>query len=278
MEEKETAYTIDVVKKKSAMKSPRSMSLKIPVYIYPMISILLVFGLWYSLILIFNIPDYLVPTPIEVLKEMWVQKALLLQHMAPTLTEIIVGFILAVVIAFPLAILISSSHVMDKIINPILTAVQVTPTVAVAPLLVVWFGYGILPKVFTVFLISFFPILINSISGLRSTEVELVYLLKTMGASRLELFMKVRIPQALPQVFAGLKIAMTLAIVGSIVGEFVGANEGLGYLLQLANAQLNTKMIFGNLVTLCILGIVLFKFMEWLERKSLPWHVSFRKK
>lgn len=278
MEKKETTYNIDVVKKKTVIKAPRGVSLKLPSYIYPIISILLIFGLWYSAILLFNIPEYLVPTPLEVLKEMWAQKTLLLQHMAPTLIEIIVGFILAVIIAFPLAILIASSSMMDRIINPILTAIQVMPTVAVAPLLVVWFGYGILPKVFTVFLMSFFPILINAISGLRSTEVELVYLLKTMGASRLELFMKVRIPQALPQMFAGLKVAMTLAIVGSIVGEFVGANEGLGYLLQMANAQLNTKMIFGNLITLCILGIALFKFMEWLERKSLPWHVSFRRK
>jgi NitT/TauT family transport system permease protein len=147
---------------------------------------------------------------------------------------------------------------------------------AVAPLFIVWFGFGLMPKVFIAFLIAFFPIVINTVVGLAAIEPEKIHLARSMGLSGAATFFKIRLPNALPSIFGGLKIAITLAVVGAVVGEFVGGDAGLGYLLMSANGSMDTPLLFAGLVGLTLIGIVLFMVIEIAERFAIPWHTSTR--
>jgi NitT/TauT family transport system permease protein len=159
---------------------------------------------------------------------------------------------------------------------PVLVFTQLIPKIALAPLFIIWFGFGLFPKVFMTFLLSFFPIVIDAVVGFRSLDQEIVYLTRSMGLSGWQAFVKVRLPHALPQIFAGLKVAITLATVGAIIGEWVGADRGLGYLLLVAGGDLRTSLLFATLVVLTGIGLVLYYLMVLAERLAIPWHVSRR--
>jgi NitT/TauT family transport system permease protein len=158
------------------------------------------------------------------------------------------------------------------IIMPLLLVAQLVPKVAVAPLLLIWFGYGLMPKVLIAFLVAFFPIVVNGASGLGSVEPELLDLGSSLQASRWQTFWKFRVPSALPEIFSGMKIAVTLAIIGAIIGEFVGGNRGLGYLIIVANQELDTPLAFAAILLLSAVGIILYALIELIERMLLPWH------
>jgi NitT/TauT family transport system permease protein len=245
-------------------------------YFYPVATMLGVLGVWELWVWIAKVPLYLIPAPSAVVAAMVTEASRLWPHTWVTLQEILLGFLLSVIVAVPLAILIVSSRAFEKSIYPILVASQVVPKVAIAPLFIVWFGFGLLPKVLIVFLIAFFPIVIDSVIGLRSMEIEKLYLAQSMGASRWQVFSKLRLPNALPLMFGGLKVAATLSVIGAIVGEFVGADAGLGRVLLLANGNLDTVMLFAGVGYLTVLGIVIFLTMDTIERLLLPWHVSRR--
>jgi NitT/TauT family transport system permease protein len=168
----------------------------------------------------------------------------------------IAGYALAVVVAVPLAIAITSSRTFDELVTPTMLFFQIVPKVAIAPLFLVWFGVGATPKILVAFLISFFPIVIDAAVGLRSMSPEMDDLARSMGASRLQVFTQFRLPTSLPYLFSGLKVAATLAIAGTVVGEFVGADQGLGYLLLVTNSNLETPMMFATLVALTAIGFV----------------------
>jgi NitT/TauT family transport system permease protein len=193
-----------------------------------------------------------------------------------TLYEMLLGYALAVVVAIPLAIAITSSERFDRFTMPTLLFFQVVPKVAVAPLFLVWFGVGALPKVLVAFLISFFPIVIDAAVGLRSTSAEMRDLARSMGASRLQVFAQFRLPTSLPYLFSGLKVAATLAVAGAVVGEFVGADKGLGYLLLVTNSNLETALMFATLFALTFIGLAFFYAVEFLEALLIPWHVTHR--
>ena len=176
----------------------------------------------------------------------------------------------------PLAVGITSYRRFDKFITPILLFFQTVPKIAIAPLFLVWFGFGPFPKVLVAFLISFFPIVIDTAIGLRSISPEMIDLARSMGATKLQIFMRFRMPTALPYFFGGLKVAATLAVVGAVVGEFVGADRGLGYLLLVSNSNLDTPLLFASIVALTALGLILFYIIEVLEHFLIPWHVSRR--
>jgi NitT/TauT family transport system permease protein len=156
---------------------------------------------------------------------------------------------------------------------PLLLIAQLVPKVAIAPLLLIWFGYGLTPKVLIAFLVAFFPIVVNGASGLSAVQPELLDLANSLQASCWQTFWKVRMPTALPELFSGMKIAVTLAIIGAIIGEFVGGNSGLGYLIIVANQELDTALAFAAIVLLSLMGIVLYGLIELLERWLMPWHV-----
>jgi len=199
---------------------------------------------------------------------------LLLQNGWVTTIEIMLGFLLSIVVGIPLALAIFLWPAFSRSIMPLLVSSQAMPKVAVAPLFLVWFGFGILPKVLIAFLIAFFPIVINTALGLAAIEPEKIYLARSMGFGPSATFFKIRLPNALPSIFGGLKISITLAVVGAVVGEFVGGDAGLGYLLMVANGSMDTQLLFAGIVSLTVLGVALYLLVEFAERLVVPRHIA----
>lgn len=223
-----------------------------------------------------RLPRYILPTPLATLAELGARAPLLGRHALITLREITLGFLLAVLVSVPCGLLVAFSPGVERVVMPVLVFTQLVPKIALAPLFIIWFGFGLFPKVFMTFLLSFFPIVIDAVVGFRSLDREIEYLTRSMGLGPWAAFVKVRLPHALPQIFAGLKVAITLATVGAIIGEFVGSDSGLGYLLLVAGGDLRTELLFATLIVLTGIGLVLYYLMTVLERAAIPWHVSRR--
>ncbi len=223
-----------------------------------------------------KVPRYLLPTPLGAAQELIVRAPLLGQHALVTLREIALGFSLAVVVSVPCGLAVAFSPTVERVVMPVLVFTQLIPKIALAPLFIIWFGFGLFPKVFMTFLLSFFPIIIDAVVGFRSLDQEIIYLIRSMGLGPWPAFVKVRLPHALPNIFAGLKVAITLATVGAIIGEFVGSDRGLGYLLLVAGGDLRTELLFATLVVLTTIGLILYYLMACLERLAIPWHISRR--
>ncbi len=230
-----------------------------------------IFASWEIAVRALSIPDYILPSPSVIVTKIVVSWQLLLVNAFVTLQEILLGFGLSVLIAIPLAIAVVYSRIFERVAFPFMVSLQTIPKVALAPILVMWLGYGILPKVMVAFLISFFPIVINSVIGMRSAEKEMIYLVQSMGASELTTFLKIRLPKALPSIFGGLKVGMGQAVVGATVGEFIAAEQGLGYLQLISQVRLDTPLLFAAVVVLSLLGVLLFNVVAWVERIALPW-------
>ncbi len=209
-----------------------------------------------------RVPLYLLPPPTEIFRVFYLELPRLLMHGWVTTYEMMLGFIMAVGIAVPLAIGITSYRRFDSLVTPTLLFFQVVPKIAIAPLFLVWFGIGTTPKVMVAFLISFFPIVIDTAVGLRSIAPEMIDLARSMGASRMQIFREFRLPTSLPYLFSGLKVAATLSVAGAVVGEFVGADKGLGYLLLVTNSNMQTALMFATIVALTIIGLVFFYVIE----------------
>jgi len=218
--------------------------------------------LWAVVVAVFNVPSYLVPGPAAVWQSTVENSSEILKHTWVTLWESLAGFGLGVIIGIPLAILITSSKMLERIIYPLLVASQAIPKVALAPLLLVWMGYGLGPKIVVAFLLTFFPVVVNTASGLASVPGEMTMLVHSMGASRWTTFRKVRFPSAVPSMMAGFKVAVALAVVGAVVGEFVGSQSGLGYYLLVATGNFDTPLVFACVLALTIMGVVLFYLMS----------------
>jgi NitT/TauT family transport system permease protein len=242
----------------------------------PIAGILVFLVIWQLGVVISKAPAYLLPAPTEIARTFIDEFPRLLRHGWVTTYEMLLGYLLAVAVAVPLAIAITSSQRFDQFVMPTMLFFQVVPKVAIAPLFLVWFGVGALPKVLVAFLISFFPIVIDSAVGLRSMSSEMLDLARSMGASRTQIFTRFRLPTSLPYLFSGLKVAATLAIAGAVVGEFVGADKGLGYLLLVTNSNMETSLMFATLVALTFIGLIFFYLVELLEALLIPWHVTHR--
>jgi NitT/TauT family transport system permease protein len=242
----------------------------------PFVGILVFLAVWEAGVALYKPPAYLLPAPSIIFDTFIREFPRLAFHGWVTAYEMLLGYFLAVAVAVPLAIAITSSQRFDSFVMPTLLFFQVVPKVAVAPLFLVWFGVGALPKVLVAFLISFFPIVIDAAVGLRSMSAEMTDLARSMGASRLQVFARFRLPTSLPYLFSGLKVAATLAVAGAVVGEFVGADKGLGYLLLVTNSNMETALMFATIVALTIIGLAFFYAVELLEAFLIPWHVTHR--
>jgi len=230
--------------------------------------------IWDLVVRIFKIPDFLVPPPLAVLNQFGGKSfSLLIDHSLITLYEAGLGFILGIVIGVSLAILIVYSPFLQTAIYPLLVVAQVIPKLALAPLVLIWFGYGILSKVVIAFLISFFPIIVNTASGLREVEPEMIDLVTSLNATKWQVFKKIRLPNSLPHLFSGLKISITFAVIGAIVGEFVGGDSGVGYLIIIATHELKTAMLFAAIIISSIIGILAYGVIVLLEKILIPWGV-----
>jgi NitT/TauT family transport system permease protein len=245
-------------------------------YVYPTATALALFIAWEAGVRIGGISPLLLPAPSEVLATVVKEFPVLMHMSAITTAEFLLGFGLSVAIGLPLGALIVYARPVELAIYPLLVAFQTIPKAAIAPIFVVWLGAGIDSKILIAFAIAFFPIVIDTTVGLRSAPPETIHLVRSMGANDFQVFWHVRFPNALPAIFGGLKVASTLAVVGAIVGEFVSADKGLGYLVLVANGELNTRLVFACVLVLSVLGIIFYFLVEAVERVVVSWHVSAR--
>ncbi|WP_432989596.1 ABC transporter permease [Dactylosporangium sp. CA-233914] len=226
---------------------------------------------WELVVRVLHVADYLVPAPSTVFSGMWTQREYLWQNIGPTAYEIWTGFALAVLIGLGLGLLVSLTRFGDEAVMPLLVATQSVPKTALGPVFVVWFGYGSLPKVVMAGALAFFPIVVNLVRGLRAVEPEMVQYLVTLGASRLDVVWRLRLPAALPYLLSAMKVAISLATVGAIVGEFLGASEGLGYVMLQASNSYDTSTLFAALVVTSVIGVVSYSVISLIERLTLGW-------
>lgn len=219
------------------------------------------------------VPLYIAPAPSDIYHALLngFRSGLFISNGLTTLAEALLGFLIATVAGIALGALIAQSRFIEKTIYPYLIAIQTTPKVAVAPLFIIWFGFGMTSKVIMAAVVAFFPILVNVIVGLRSTDSSRVELMRSLRASRWQIFTMVRLPSAAPMIFAGLHIAVIFSVLGAIVGEFVGSRKGLGNLIMQLNNNLDTAGVFAALVVLSAMGIVLHMIMHALQKRLLFW-------
>ncbi|MCC6195659.1 MAG: ABC transporter permease [Burkholderiales bacterium] len=230
-------------------------------------------AVWQVVCMSARIPVWLLPSPQQIVTETWAIRSILPMHFLATLWTVLGGFFLAVVTAVPLAVAVVYSRVLRQIIYPLLLMLQSVPKVAIAPLLLIWVGYGMTSNIIVAAAVSFFPIVINTATGLEAVEAELLDLTRSLDAGKLKVFWRVRLPWALPYVFSSLKVAITLAVIGAVVAEFVGADKGLGYLILTNSGQMRTAVMFGVLVLLSLLGIACFYAVVWIEKLLCPWYL-----
>ena len=243
-------------------------------YLLPVALILLLLLAWEAATWAWRIQDWLLPAPTQVLVAALGDAGLLLEHSLQTLQETVLGFALALATGFTLALGIDLSAKLRRAVYPLLVLSQTVPTMAIAPLLVIWFGYGILPKIIVVTLVCFFPIVVSTADGLRSTDPDLVGLLLTMGATKKDVFLKVRLPGALPSFFSGVKIAVTYSVIGAVIGEWVGASRGLGVFMIRASNSFRTDRVFAAIAATALMSIALFGLVSAVERLALPWYYT----
>jgi NitT/TauT family transport system permease protein len=229
--------------------------------------------LWELLVRLGDIPPVVLPTPSSVLRELWMlfYSGTIWPHLQLTMVEVVIGFALGSGAALVLGTLIALFRLVDRIVYPYLIALQAVPKVAIAPLLIIWFGFGIQSKVLMTAVIAFFPVLVNTVVGLKAAEQDKLDLMTSLEASRWKTFRYVRLPTALPFIFAGLDVASVLSVIGAIVGEFVGAKGGLGYLLLAYNANLKIASVFAVLVVLAAIGIALHVTVLIVQRRVMFW-------
>jgi len=242
----------------------------------PLWLVVMLIVLWDVFIRLFKIPPYLIPNPLSVAKQLVAEWPMLWRETLPTLYATLAGFALSALVGVPIAMWIAYSRLVESFVYPLLVFSQSIPKVAIAPLFVVWFGFGLVPKVIAAFLLGFFPVVVATVQGFKSVEGDVIDLARSMGANPLKIFLKFRLPHALPAIFSGLKVSVTLAVVGAVVGEFVGSNSGLGYVLQKANGTFDLPLMFAALVILSMIGVLLFLVLELIERWLMPWHASQR--
>jgi NitT/TauT family transport system permease protein len=240
------------------------------------VSLLSLLVIWQLFVMISGIRPYLLPAPTQIFVELFDSFSVLIEHTWVTLVESLAGFLIAAVVGVGLAVVMVAVPFLRGLVMPGLVAFNVVPKVAFAPLLIIWLGLGIQSKIALSFLIAFFPIVVNTITGLIDIEPEMLNLVRLMKArSRLQ-FTKIRLPHALPAMFDGFKIALPIAIIGAIVAEFVASSEGLGYLIVAAGVQLNTTLVFASIFMIVIFSMVLYALLLFVESRFLSWRPSAR--
>jgi NitT/TauT family transport system permease protein len=235
---------------------------------------LVFFALWELAVDLLHVKPVILPPPSLIFKSMLKHWPYLLTNCWPTFVAVAGGFIIAAALGFAIAIGIAYSRWVSELTYPFLIAAQIIPKVALAPLFIIWFGFGLAPKLVIAALIAFFPIVINTSRGLISVEPELIQYMKSLGATQREIFFKLSLPWALPYIFASFRISITLAVVGAVVGEFVASDNGLGYVISYANVSLDTDVMFAGIIVLSVLGMLLFLAVVLLERIFISWQTA----
>ncbi len=243
-------------------------------WIPPLMLVAILLGLWEGAVSVLGVPPYILPAPSTIAGTFFRQFPLLLRSAAATGLEILMGLALGGLGGLMLAVAIHHSRLVARSVQPFIIASQMIPVFAIAPLLIVWFGYGLWPKVAVAALIGFFPVVVNEVDGLRSASPEAIDLFRTLGASRWQVFTKLLFPASLPSLLSGMKVAATLSVVGATIGEWVGARQGLGYLMLQANAMLRVDLVFAAILMLTLIGLLLFAAFRIIERYVLRWRTT----
>ncbi|MGQ7312033.1 ABC transporter permease [Microbacterium arabinogalactanolyticum] len=243
---------------------------------HPVVFVIAVLFIWWLVTTLKWVKPFIIPSPGDTWAAFANNAAYLAQHTWVTTYETLVGFVIAVIVGLFVAVIMVYSRGLEQTLYPVILFAQVIPKIAIAPLFIVWLGFGMEPKILVAVLMAFFPVVISGLAGLRSADPEILQLTSTMGAGRWRTFTKVRLPAALPELLSGLKVAATLAVTGAVVGEFVGANEGLGYVILQANGNLDTAMLFAALIIMSLMGVLLFAIIQIAEKFLIPWHASKR--
>lgn len=240
-------------------------------FVLPMVGLALLILAWHAYVVAFDMPVAVLPKPALVLDSAIANWRLIVSEGWITLLESLYGFVLAFALGVPLAVAIAGSRTLNLMFYPILIATQSLPKVALAPLILVWLGTGMESKLAIAWLVAFFPIVVDTATGLRNTPAEFMDLATAVRANALQTFWKIRLPAAMPFVISGSKVAITLAVIGAVIGEFIGSNEGLGNLLLVANSQVNIPLAFACLIGLAVIGIGLYALVAGVELALKPW-------
>jgi NitT/TauT family transport system permease protein len=236
---------------------------------------LAVVAVWELAVQLFKVPVFVIPAPSGIVVALIESRAALAAASKATAVEVLFGFVLAAVVGIAVALVIVRFERFGKALYPLVVLFQTVPKVALAPIFILWFGYGLAPKILLIVVIAFFPVAIDMLAGLQSVEPSFVSLMRSVGASKSKILLRVRIPHSLPHLMAGLKVAITFSVIGAIVGEFAGANQGLGYVIQFASTQLDTPLIFAALIAISVLGLAFYYIVEFAERVLVPWAPKF---
>jgi NitT/TauT family transport system permease protein len=229
--------------------------------------------LWWLVIVVFSIKSYVLPTPWETVIALYEYRAALLKHGLVTLWTTFLGFGIAVVVGMVLGIVVGSSRLAYRALYPFLVGFNSVPKAALVPIFVIWFGMGTVPGVLTAFILSFFPIVSNVATAFATIEPELLEVMRSLGASKHHVTMKVGIPRSLPYFFASLKIAITLAFVGSVIAEIVAGNSGIGNVMLVASSNFNVPLVFAALLVVSIMGVGMYAISDFIERRSTSWSI-----
>jgi putative hydroxymethylpyrimidine transport system permease protein len=228
-------------------------------------------GSWEALARFGSIENYLLPAPSEVASALVEDRHLLLPDAWVTAQEVLLGFALALAVGLAVATLLHLSPTIRRALYPLVVASQAVPVIVIAPVLVIWFGFGMAPKLIVIALVCFFPLVVNTLDGLQSVDRAQVKMMRTLGAGRWDLLRRLEAPAALPFVFSGAKIAVAVAVIGAVFGELVGSDAGLGHAIQVGTAQLLTARVFAAVVLLAVMAVALFALVAVAERRLLPW-------
>jgi len=240
-------------------------------FVPPLALLLGVIVVWEAVTRIFHVPEFVLPAPSMIVSVLIAHQRDLGYAAFVTAREVVWGFVLSGVIGAAVALVIARFATFGRALYPLVVLFQNVPKVALAPLFILWFGFDLAPKVVLIVVIAFFPVAINMLVGLQTVDSNLIALMRSVGASRNTILWRIQIPNSLPYLMAGLKVAVTLAVIGAIVGEFAGAQAGLGYMIQFASTQMQTALVFAALVEVSVLGMLFYYVIEWIERRYIDW-------
>ena len=272
-----TTQPIAAVERAASVKTPASGAGNVAAgMLWPLLSGAIGLALWEGLVRLFKVPVFILPAPSQVIVTIVEQWWYLLSQLAITTFAAGLGLVMAVVFGLAAGAAITASRLVDRMLTPWLVIAHAVPKVVIAPLFLVWFGFGLQSEMFFVVAFTFFPVIVNTVTGLKSADPEQILMVRAMGATPTQVLRKIQFPSALPSICAGIKLAVTLAPVGAVIGEFVASNKGLGHLLIRAVGDMDTPLAFAAVTVFSIFGVLLWRLAEWGERRVLPWHPSQR--
>jgi NitT/TauT family transport system permease protein len=272
-----TTQPIAAVERAASAKTPAAGASNLAAgMLWPLLSGAMGLALWEGLVRVFKVPVFILPAPSQVIVTIVDQWWYLLSQLAITTFAAGLGLIMAVVFGLAAGAAITASRLVDRMLTPWLVIAHAVPKVVIAPLFLVWFGFGLQSEMFFVVAFTFFPVIVNTVTGLKSADPEQILMVRAMGATPTQVLRKIQFPSALPSICAGIKLAVTLAPVGAVIGEFVASNKGLGHLLIRAVGDMDTPLAFAAVTVFSIFGVLLWRLAEWGERRVLPWHPSQR--